>query len=254
MKIRIVGSSVGTGEPHQFLLSYLINDTVSIDAGCIGLMTPLAHQVRIRHIFLSHSHIDHISSLPCFLDNVYTPGPDCVALYGHTATLDALRTDFFNDRIWPDLVRLSELETPFLRMHELACRQPVSVEGLTITPVALDHVVPTFGFVIANDAAAVAIVSDTCPTQRIWDVANAYPQLKAVFLEVSFPNSMDWLASKTKHLTPLLFQQELRKLKHEVEVIAVHIKPSFRAQVAAELGALGLPRLRIGESETVYEF
>lgn len=245
---------MGTGEPHQFLLSYLINDTVSIDAGCIGLITPLADQARIRHIFLSHSHIDHISSLPCFLDNVYTPGPDCVTLHGNPATMESVRTDFFNDRIWPDLVRLSELETPFLRMQDLAWEQPVHVEGLTVTPVELDHVVPTFGFVIASDATAVAIVSDTCPSNRIWAVANTFPQLKAVFLEASFPNSMDWLAAKTKHLTPLLFREELRKLKRDVEVIAVHIKPGFRAQIVEELGALGLPRLRIGESETTYEF
>lgn len=254
MKIRIVGSSVGGGDPQQFLLSYVVDGAISIDAGCIGLMSPLADQSRIRHVFLSHSHIDHISSLPCFLDNVYAPGPECVTLYGHAATLESLRTDFFNDRIWPDLVRLSAEETPFLKLVPLSSEQSVSVEGVTVTPVELDHVVPTFGYLISSGPSTVAIISDTAPSQRVWEVANAAPQLKAVFLEVSFPDSMAWLAEKTKHLTPLLFRDEIAKLTRPVDVIAVHIKPAFRAQVIQELEALKLPRLCIGESEGIYEF
>src|ERR1700722_15928099 len=93
VKIRVVGSSIGAGLNHQYLISYLFGDHVAIDAGSIGFMTPLETQTRIRHVFLSHSHIDHTASLATFLDNVYEPGPECVNVYGPAETLDSLRRD-----------------------------------------------------------------------------------------------------------------------------------------------------------------
>lgn len=254
MKIRIVGSSVGRGEPQQFLLSYLFNDTVAIDAGSIGFMTPIADQTRIQHVFLSHTHMDHTASLPSFLDNVFEPGPRCPTIYGHRATLHSLQVDFFNDRIWPDLVRLSAAATPFFQLKELTNERSVSVESLKVTPIEVDHIVPTFSFLVESADSAVAVISDTGPSDRIWEVLNATPRLKAIFLEVSFPDNMDWLADKAKHLTPRLFRIELQKLKHDVDVIAVHIKPSYREAIEQELSALGLPRLQIGVPETVYEY
>lgn len=254
MKITLVESSVGSLRYQQVLASYIVNDLAVIDAGSVGFVTPLEVQRRIRHIFLSHSHIDHIASLPVLLDNTYVPGPDCVAVYGGRETLDCLRSDIFNDRVWPDMLRLSIEETPFLALHELQSEVPVAADGLTVTPVALDHVVPTLGFIVDDGQAAVAFVSDTSPTERVWELINQTPRLKAVFLEVSFPNDMEWLAGKAKHLTPRLFQSELSRLQHDVPVIAIHIKMAYDARIRAEIAALGLPRVEIGEPGRTYEF
>lgn len=254
LRVQLVGSANGPGENHQFLISYVIDNCVAIDAGSLGVMTPLSEQAKIRHVFLSHSHLDHVATLALFLDNIYTPGPDCVVVHGHPETLASLRSDFFNDRVWPDLIRLSTSETPFLRLEPLTAERPVMVEGLTITPVALNHVVPTFGFIVANSTAAIAIVSDTSPSDRVWEIANATPQLKAVFLEVSFPENMRWLADKAMHLTPALFRDELGKLHRDVSVIAVHVKPAFRDAIITELQALAIPHVKLGEPGRGYEF
>lgn len=217
-------------------------------------MTPLDIQRAVKHIFVSHSHIDHLASLPIFVDNTYTPGPDCVTVHGNESVLDCLQRDIFNDRIWPDMIRLSAEETPFLRTSEIHSEQPVTVEGLTVTPVLIDHIVPTMGFVVQDDHSAIAVVSDTGPTDRIWEVINATKNLKAVFLEASFPNNMDWLAEKAMHLTPAMFYAEQKKLKHDVPVIAVHIKAAFDAPIRAELKELKLPNLQFGEPGKVYDF
>ena len=150
MKIRVVGSSIGAGPNHQYLISYLFGDHVAIDAGSIGFVTPLEIQSQIRHVVLSHSHIDHTASLATFLDNVYMPGPESVCVYGLPETLDSLRSDLFNNRVWPDLVRLSTDESPFLTMQPLSSEVAVTMEGLRILPVALDHVVPTLGFIVSD--------------------------------------------------------------------------------------------------------
>jgi cAMP phosphodiesterase len=254
LKIKVIGSASGTGERHQFLLSYVCNQTVAIDAGCIGFMTPLAEQARIRHVFLTHSHLDHTASLPIFLDNVYVPGPDCPNVYGHPATLESLRTDFFNERLWPDLVRLSRDESPFLRMFPVTQSQGTVVDGLTVTPFALRHVVPTFAYTVSDNSSTVAIISDTSPAEHIWEVLNGLPRLTAVFLEVSFPNSMTWVAEKAMHLTPRMFAEELARLRWQVPILAVHVKPAFRSQVLQEVAELHLPQVQFVEPGREYQF
>ncbi len=254
MKVTLVKSSLDGGKHHQILASYIINDTVVLDAGCIGFATSLDVQRRIKHVLLTHSHVDHIASLPIFIDNVYEPGPDCVTIYGSQKLLTCLSDFVFNDQIWPDMIRLSVEETPFLRLRPFESGESMTVDGVQVTAVELDHIIPTQGFVIADVDSAVAFVSDTSPTDKIWDVINNTPNLKAVFLEASFPNSMAWLAHKAHHLTPAMFLEETRKLNHDVPIIAIHIKPSHETEIVHELQALNLPKLQIGEPGKVYEF
>ena len=254
MKLTLIESSVGPGRRQQILASYLVNDEVVIDAGSVGFFSPLDVQKRIRHVFISHSHIDHVASLPIFVDNVYQQGPDCPTIHASRHTLKCLQSDIFNDRLWPDMVRLSMQESPFLRFSDIETEIAVEVGGVSVTPVLLDHLVPTFGFVISDEDSAIAIVSDTSPTDRVWEVINQTPNLKAVFLEASFPNNMEWLAERAMHLTPSLFAAELAKLEHDVPVIAVHIKTAYDHQVRSELQALNLPQVEIAEPGRAYDF
>jgi cAMP phosphodiesterase len=253
VKITLLESSLGAGG-NQILASYLVNDSISLDAGSVGFMTPLDVQRAVKHIFVSHTHIDHLASLPIFVDNTYVPGPDCVTIHGSQIVLDCLQQDIFNDRIWPDMIRLSGEETPFLRLSELKSEQPVKVGDVTITPVLLDHIVPAMGFIAQDDHSAIAIVSDTGPTERIWEVINATENIKAVFLEASFPNNMTWLAEKAMHLTPEMFKAEKAKLKHDVPVIAIHIKAAFDAAIRAELLDLKMPNMQFGQPGKTYDF
>jgi cAMP phosphodiesterase len=254
VKISLAQSSIGSGPLQQILASYIINDEACIDAGSIGFFSPLDVQKNVQHIFLSHSHMDHVASLPIFIDNTYVHGPDCATVHAGEHTHACLQSDIFNDRLWPDMIRLSGEETPFLRLNTLTSEQTVEVAGLKVTPVSLLHIIPTFGFIIEDATSAIAIVSDTSPTERIWELINQTANLKAVFLEASFPNEMQWLAEKAMHLTPALFDNELKKLAHEVPIIAVHIKIAFEAQVRSQIAALGRSNVQIGEPGSVYEF
>ena len=256
VRLYICPSSVGEGMPQQLLASYVINDSVTIDAGCVGLLPSLEAQRRIRTVFLSHSHLDHIASLPLFIEHAWAPEADGppVTVYGSCETLDCLRTNVFNDRVWPDMIRLSKEETPFVHLEELEDGRTVRVADVAVTPVALDHTVPSFGFVIEDAESAIVIVSDTAPTEQIWNVANATSNLKAVFLEASFPESMSWLARRAHHLTPRLFLGEVQKLKHDVRLLAIHVKPSFAEDTIRELYDLGLQRIEIAVSGQTYEF
>jgi ribonuclease BN (tRNA processing enzyme) len=256
VKVILVPSSVSPGEASQvqFLTSYLLGDALAIDAGCIGLYRAPREQARIKHVLLTHTHMDHIASLPAFLENVYNLGQECVTIHGSESVLESLRNDLFNDRVWPDFIALSARGVPFLKLATLYPGQPVDLEGLRITPVPVNHVVPTLGFVIEDQNSAIVIPSDTGPTEEIWQRANQAPNLKAVFLETSFPDAMADLADKARHLTPATFAREVQKLHRPVALIAMHIKPLYHAQVVQELQALGLPNLTMARFGEAYEF
>lgn len=257
MRVTVVPSSIDPGgrdAPGQYLISYLFNDTLAIDAGSLGLYGTPREQARVRHILISHTHADHTATLPIFVENAYEAGADCVTVHGGDAVLEGLRRDVFNDRTWPDFVALSRGPSPLLKLERLEPYRTVELEGLSITPVPVNHAVPTLGFVVSDGRCSVVIASDTGPTDDLWRVANAATNLAAVFLEASFPDSMSALAAKSLHLTPSLFGLEVRKLHKPVPVIAVHIKARFRDEVVAELAALGLANVEVGQFGREYEW
>jgi ribonuclease BN (tRNA processing enzyme) len=266
VKVTLVPSSVspeGAGQV-QFLTSYLIGESLAIDAGCIGLYRTPREQARIKHVLLTHTHMDHIASLPTFLENVYDSEQECVTIHGSEAVLESLRRDLFNDRVWPDFIAMSAQagearDNPFLKLATLHPGQKVRLEGLSITPIAVNHIVPTLGFLIEDAASAVLIPSDTGPTEEIWRRANQAANLKAVFLETCFPDSMSAMAERAKHLTPTTFAKEVQKLRRPegqgpVRLIAIHVKPLYYAQVVGELQALALPNLTMARFGEAYEF
>src|SRR5215831_4532123 len=124
MKVRIFGSSVQDAARRQYVTSYLINDTVAIDAGCLGLSGSPQEQEAIKHVFLTHSHADHTASLPIFVENAWTPTGECPRVYGSRETLDAVQRHIFNDVMWPDFIALSKNMHPFLQMCPLEEEEP----------------------------------------------------------------------------------------------------------------------------------
>lgn len=254
MKIRLLGSSVQDPARRQYVSSYLINGTVAIDVGCIGFYGTPQEQENVRHVFLTHSHADHTASLPIFVENAWTPAGNCARIYGSRHTLDGIQKHIFNDVMWPDFVAFSRNMPPFLRLCPIEPEVPVEADGLRIAAVRVNHVVPTFGYVISDEQSAVIFGGDSGPTERIWEVAHRTPLLRAVFLEACFPNSLRNLAQASLHLTPEMFSSEVAKMPPGVKVMAVHIKVRYREQVIRELHALQLPNLEIGECEKDYTF
>jgi 3',5'-cyclic-nucleotide phosphodiesterase len=253
MRVELLPSSVPP-TAAQFLVSFLVNDEVAIDGGAIGLLSDLRRQERIRHVFITHEHLDHVATLPIFLENVYEPGPDAVEVLASREVLDFLHGDFFNDRVWPDFLALSRPEDPFLTTAILEPFKPVRRAGLTITPVPVSHGAETLGLVVDDGKTAVAFPSDTGPTEELWRHLATVPNLRAVFLEVSFPTVHSELATLTGHHCPPTFATEIRKLPGNLRWIVVHRKARFAAEIARELAALDLPNVEFVQPGVPYEF
>lgn len=253
MKITLLPSSFGT-DSRQNLTSYLVNDRIAIDAGSLGLYRTPVEQAAVRHVFISHTHLDHWATLPIFLINVFDMAAGPVTLHASELVLECLREDVFNGRVWPKFLEMTDEGRRFVNVNPIAAGQTMQIEGLRITAVAVDHVVPTLGFILEDDAAAVVIPSDTAATTEIWQRADRTPNLKAVFLEATLPNELAGLAEVTKHLTPVGFVREMQKLSRPATFFAVHLSARAKDQVVAELLAHQLPNLKIAEFGKTYEF
>lgn len=253
MQVTLVPASA-PGVEIQLFTTYLVNGTLAVDAGSLGMIGPLEEMARVRHVLLTHAHLDHVASLPPFLDAVYDGSGDCVTVLGPAQALECLKTDVFNNRLYPDFLKISTFRPPYLRMEALEPGRTVELGGLRVTAVPVNHVVPTFGYVIEDDHSAVVFPSDTGPTEEIWNVANRCANLRAVFLECTFPGALAWLAEIAHHLTPALYAQERQKVQRPARYITVHTHPKHRTAVIEELLGLSLPGVEIGVAGRTYTF
>jgi ribonuclease BN (tRNA processing enzyme) len=253
MRVEVLGSYGGESQ-HLRMTCLLINDTIALDAGSLSQALPIERQHDVEAILLTHSHMDHTNSLPFFVENVYGRNRTAIDIYASTATIYALRKNLFNNASWPDFTRLPNNLLPTVRFQELEEEEPIVLNGVKFTPFSVDHLVPTFGFLIEQDGAAIVWSSDTGPTVRLWEIANSTAGLKAVCLDTSFDNSMREIADLSLHLTPESMSREIQKLETDVPIFLHHLKPPCVDRIYSEVKALGNPRLRFLQQGKTYDW
>jgi ribonuclease BN (tRNA processing enzyme) len=251
MRIQVIGAaSVAPGYP---LHGFLIDDQLAIDAGALGWFASVEVQAQIRHIFLTHSHLDHIAGLPILLDNIYGLQTAAPVVYGLPETLAALKNHLFNNLLMPDFVELSRQIAPFLELRELHPGQELQLGQYRVLPIAVEHTVPTVGYVIDDGDTAVLFITDTSPVPQLYSEMATIPRLRAVFLEASFPDEQAELARISMHLTSSQFVEWGRHFPADVPVYAIHIKPRYHDKVMAEILASGRRNLLVAEPGLIVE-
>lgn len=224
MKLRVLGC-YGGNTPGLGMTSLLLNDTVALDAGFVSGALTLKEQVKVKDIFISHSHLDHTCTLPFLIDNNFSAPGFSLRIYSIPEVIASMKNHLFNNHTWPDFTCLPNDLTPVLKLVEINVEEPVVINGLTVRAVHVSHNVPTAGYIVEDRKSAIAFSSDTGPTERFWELVNAQKRLKAVITEASFPNEMEGLARVSGHLTPALLDEELDKLTRDVPVYVYGPKP-----------------------------
>jgi ribonuclease BN (tRNA processing enzyme) len=255
MKVRLLPSNVARPADVQTLTSFLVNDKVVIDGGSIGFSLAPSEQIGIRHFVVTHTHADHIASLPIMIADLYTFLVEPMVVYGVAEVVADLKAHVFNNRIWPDFTKipLPDGSGPTLELVTIQEDEPFETQGLKITPVRVNHPVICTGLLVEDGETSVVFTSDTYKTDRIWEAANRLTNLRAIFVDVSFPSTEEPLAERSGHLTPRSLSEELaEKVNGDPVVYAVHIKPFFRSAVVDELAGLGDPRIRVAEIDQDY--
>jgi len=252
MKIEILGGYGGESVGRR-MTCLLVNDAIALDAGSLTQVLPIDRQQQVHSIVLTHSHMDHTTSLPFFIENVFGKVRDAVDIYASAPTIYAIRKHLFNNDTWPDFTRLPNHLLPVVRFHELAAEVPVTIGGVRFTPIPVDHLIPTFGYLIEHEGAALLWSSDTGPTKRLWEVANAVEKLAGVWVETTFNNALQAIADVSGHLTPQTLARELRQLERRLPILLHHLKPPCIEKIQEEVRALGNPDLDFLEQGKIYD-
>lgn len=253
MELRVLGCAGGEAEGHR-LTGLLVDGMVAIDAGCLTQALTIPEQVAIRHIFLTHSHLDHICTLPFYTKNVFGHTQAPVAIHALPETLEVLRRHLFNDELWPDFSVIPTPDNPIIRYVELHPFEPIEVEGLRLTPIPVNHLVPCVGYLVEGEGGSFLFTSDTERTDEVYRVANGQEDLRLFITEASFPDAQQWLARAARHLTPGMLQEELRKLTRDVPVGICHLTPGDADIMVSELEAIPDPRIFLLQQDQRFQW
>jgi cAMP phosphodiesterase len=252
MRLDVLGCYGGEA-PDRRMPSFLVDGHILLEAGSVTQALQVRDQVKLEHALISHAHLDHVVGLAFLVDNVQAAatrtGP--VTAWSLAPVIDDLQAHCFNNRLWPDFTRLPP-DSPALRFERLSDGDRVSVGGLSVVPVAVNHTVPAAGFVITDGTSGFVFSGDTGPTAKLWEAAHRNPAVRAVVVETAFPNRLGALAHASGHLTPQLLEREMEKMP-AVPVWVYHIKPTFYEETVEELARLA-PRVQILEQDQSYVF
>ncbi|MBI2519122.1 MAG: 3',5'-cyclic-nucleotide phosphodiesterase [Bdellovibrio sp.] len=254
MIVRIIGGHGGVC-PGFRATSYLIDGKLMIDAGSVASGLLIDEQLQIDNILISHPHLDHINELAFLSDNCFGMKNRPYEIYSNKEVIDAIRKHLINDVIWPDFSKLPNEKNPTLRFHEIQPEVPLMLDDYKIFPIHVNHFGGAFGFIIERKGRSVLFTQDTGPTERIWEVAKTYKNLKAIFTEVSFPSAFSKVAQDSKHHTPMTIDAEIAKMPKDIPIFLGHLKPNYQAQLFQEIEALGNDRISImGTDDTSFVF
>ncbi len=224
MKLRVLGCSGGIGGNLR-TTSFLLDHDVLIDAGTgVGELS-LTELALIDHVFVTHSHLDHIASIPFMVDSAGFMRDRPLTVYASVETLDIIKQHVFNGKIWPDFSEIPSAQHPYLCYRAMRLGETISLNGRKITSVPANHVVPAVGYHLDSGTASLVFSGDTTTNDALWDTVNKIENLRYLIIETAFSNSEKELAIISKHLCPSMLAAELEKLKREAEVFITHLKP-----------------------------
>ncbi len=259
MEFRVLGS-FGGDSPVCRMTSFLVDGCVAVDAGAITRALTIDEQRRVRHVLITHTHMDHTTTLPFLIENSFGSNDRPVSIFCTKRVLAGVRRHVFNNDTWPDFTRIPNHLYPSVRFEEIEIERPFLITGLPsgdleVTAIEVNHIVPTTGLLLRQGSSSIIFTSDTGPTDRIWEVANQTADLRALITEVSFPNRLQNVADVSLHLTPATLARELAKLEREVEVYLYHYKPPYVEELREEIAATALPHpVTELEQDAVYTF
>ena len=239
MRIQLLPSTFD-GQGHatleQRLTCFLIDDCVAVDAGSIAIALTAEQRGKVQDIIVTHPHMDHIASLPIFIDDLYPTLKQPMRIHATPEVIALLERDVFNWNVYPRFSDLKNDYGPVMEYVPIPTNKTFSVAHLSVKAVPVNHIVPTVGLLVSDGKSNIAFSSDTAETDEFWNIVNETKHLDALFIEASFPDELAQLAEVSRHFTSSSLDKELKKLTHNgMDILAVHLKPTHREIIIKQL-------------------
>jgi len=236
-EIKVLGA-YGTRLKGFGTSAFYINDKNILDAG--NLLNTLGEEsAKIENIWLTHSHLDHISDIAYILDNYFSDRTKTLNIIGLPQTIESLKKHFFNNHIWPDFSKITMSDSNEMSMKYTELEFGVEYEigkDEYIEAFETDHTIPSCGYIIKKGGSSILITADTYSLDNAIEILNSRLDISTMVLECSFPSDMQELAKESKHLTPKLLFEMISKVKRDdIELYINHIKPLFLTRIVSDI-------------------
>jgi 3',5'-cyclic-nucleotide phosphodiesterase len=251
LQLRVIGCHGGETPRHR-TSAFLLDERLAIDAGALTSGLDLKLQCSLEAVLVSHAHLDHVRDLATIADNRAQAGCKPLLVAGIKPTIGVLQKHFFNGLLWPDFTKIPTKKHPTIVYKVLKPEVRTVIAGYGVRAIEVTHTIDTSAFIVDKNGASVAYSGDTGPTDRLWEALNEVQDLRALLMEVSFPNEQQRLATVSGHHTPQTLLPDLKKYKNpkDLPTLLYHIKPTFQATVekeCAKLKGVSLTVLTLGE-------
>ena len=225
MQVRVLGCSGGICQGVA-TTSFLIDKDILVDCGTGVSELTLEEMRSIRHIFITHSHLDHIASIPLLADTLFDSlvGKPII-VHAQKSALEVLQNHIFNREVWPDFTMLPTRSNAVLKLKPMKAGATTEIDGRIIQMIPVNHAVPGVGYRIESAGSSFAFSGDTTSNESLWAALNKHHGLDLLFVESAFANKDIELARQSSHYCPQLLAQDLPKLKHRPQVCISHLKP-----------------------------
>ena len=243
--LRILGTD-GSKSETSGTSCLQVSDTIVIDAG--NIIQALGEEAaKIEHIFLTHSHLDHIVDIAFLVERYFHKRRESLKIYGSAETLKALQTHYFNDTIWPNFMQISLIDnsSQSVELIPITPHTPITIDNCTIKAIEAEHTVPTYAYVIEKRFFSLLYAPDTAICESLWQEIEENRKIDTLMIDLSFPSNQHNLADVSKHLTPRMLKERLRNLDRELKIYAIHLKAPYHEEIIEEVHSDPLLRKRI---------
>jgi len=237
MDIQILGAH-NCESQNSRLISLLIDDTLTIDAGCLTSSLSFPAQQKLKAILLTHQHYDHVRDVLTLALNLALRNAT-ISIYSIQPVYDTLSTHLLDGKLYPKFLE-KPYGNPTIQFTIIEACKTKLIEGYNILAVPVNHTVPTVGYqVTSSDGKAVFYTGDTgSDLAECWKYIS--PQL--LIIEVTVPDSYEEFAKRSGHLTPSFLKRELISFQevkgYLPQVVVIHMSPNLEEEIAAEITAV----------------
>jgi ribonuclease BN (tRNA processing enzyme) len=225
VQIRVLGCSGGVYRGAA-TTAFRIDDDILIDAGTGAAGLTLKEMQSVRHVFVTHAHLDHIAAIPLLADTVFdTLVDNPIVVHAQEPTLKVLRQHIFNGEVWPDFTQLPDPGRAVIRLEAMEAGERTEIDGRLVEMIAVKHSVPAVGYRVESNGRSFAFSGDTTSNESLWAALNKHAGLDLLFIESAFGDGDIELARRAYHYCPQLLASDLSRLKHRPRVCITHLKP-----------------------------
>jgi ribonuclease BN (tRNA processing enzyme) len=235
MKLQVLGCAGGIGGRERLTTCLLLDSDILLDAGT-GLATlDMEQLVKIEHVFLSHSHLDHITGLALLADAVLGKRAGPVTIHATEKVIATLTDHFFNWQIWPDFTKIPTAEDPILRWEPMQAGVTIDLQGRFITSNPVNHAVDATGYLVREKEVSFLFTGDMATTPALWEKMRIEPALGKVIVDCSFTNADFELARVSGHYCPQSLLADIQGMPASTEFLIYHLKPGQEDMIMQEL-------------------